>query len=569
MPETLQSLRIERFKRIRDAPFDLGALNVLVGANNSGKSSIIQGLHFAIAVLQTMGLAKKFPASSDKPLSTSLGPNQLIYSPSEDAYALGTDGKLKEAISEAIAISFTLTTGEECRISVRKGRNRNLLVTVENPQTAKKLSGLEHPFSIFSPGLAGVAKTETYVSDGVLLRTLARGDANLVLRNILLRLWDSEEWDPFMQDLHMVFPGSDIKVTWEEESDEFIDVQMHVYGSWVPFELAGTGILQAAQILSYIHRFAPNLVVLDEPDSHLHPNNQRLLCALLRRIAVERSTQVLLTTHSRHVVDAVSNSSGFLWVREGTVDVVGSDQELGILLDIGALDVKERVGGDKTRAVVLTEDELTLALECLLIASGFKLEETAVLPYYGISGINQLRPLVNVIRSTNPSTKIVIHRDRDYLPGSDVKKWREQVLALKVEAFVTDGVDIESHFLEPEHLAELNPEMCLSQFQTLLDEVRTTNHDELVQHFVNGTVDLARKNGTFGKLNTGKLATDAQKIIASGDLRFHSGKIVLSSLRAEYQKRMGENLQIFESTQYLRHDKLVTIAKKTFGSRQS
>ena len=454
VPETLQSLRIERFKRIRDATFDLGTLNVLVGANNSGKSSIIQGLHFAIAVLQTIGLAKKFPTSSNNPLSMSLGPNQLIYSPSENAYALGTDGKLQEDSSEAIAISFTLTTGEQCSIRVRKGRNRNLLVSVEHPQTAKKLSKLEHPFSIFSPGLAGVAKTESYVSDGVLLRTLARGDANLVLRNILLRLWNTAEWNPFLQDLHMVFPGSDIKVAWEKESDEFINVQMHVYGSWVPFELAGTGILQAAQILSYIHRFAPNLVVLDEPDSHLHPNNQRLLCALLRRIAEDRSTQVLLTTHSRHVVDAVGHSSGFLWVRNGTVDSVGPDQELGVLLDIGALDVKERAGNPKTRAVVLTEDALTQGLECLLTASGFKLQETAVLPYYGISGIKQLRPLVNVIYSTNPSTKIIIHRDRDYLSDSEVHEWCKQVRALKVETFVTDGVDIESHFLAPEHLAD-------------------------------------------------------------------------------------------------------------------
>ena len=132
------------------------------------------------------------------------------------------------------------------------------------------------------------------------------------------------------------FPGSDIKVNWEPETDEFINVQIKIYDSWVPFELAGTGILQATQILSYIHRFDPSLVVLDEPDSHLHPNNQRLLCALLRRIAEERSTQIILTTHSRHVVDAVGYNSGFLWVRNGKVDSVGRDEEIGVLLDIGS-----------------------------------------------------------------------------------------------------------------------------------------------------------------------------------------------------------------------------------------
>jgi hypothetical protein len=245
----LQSVRIERFKRIADAPFDLGSLNVLVGANNSGKSSVIQGLHFGVALLQTIGLAKKFPASSES-LSTSLTPNQLIYSPSEDVYALGADGKLVENVEQAICLTLTLETGAWCKLSIRKGRNRNLLVGIEQAQTAKHLSSLERPFSIFSPGLAGIAKTETYLSDGVLLRTLARGDANLVLRNILLRLWNTRQWNPFLSDLHEVFPNSSVKVAFSQETDEFIDVQMRVFSEWVPLELAGTGILQAAQILS-------------------------------------------------------------------------------------------------------------------------------------------------------------------------------------------------------------------------------------------------------------------------------------------------------------------------------
>ena len=205
-------------------------------------------------------------------------------------------------------------------MQIRKGRNRNVNVTVTNTDVATRLASLEQPFSIFSPGLAGIAKNEAYVSDGVLLRTLARGDANLVLRNILLRLRNKEEWDAFLQDLHDVFPTMEFDVKFIQETDEHIDVNVKTNEEWVPIELAGTGVLQATQILSYIHSFDPAIVVLDEPDSHLHPNNQRLLCALLRRIAEERETQVLLTTHSRHVVDALGSAANFLWVRDATVD---------------------------------------------------------------------------------------------------------------------------------------------------------------------------------------------------------------------------------------------------------
>jgi hypothetical protein len=109
-------------------------------------------------------------------------------------YALGPGGKLFEPEDQAIRLDLNMDSGEACSVEVRTGRNRNILVGVTNPQLAQQLSSLEKPFSIFSPGLAGISKRETYVSDGVLFRTLARGDANLVLRNILLRLSGSDAW---------------------------------------------------------------------------------------------------------------------------------------------------------------------------------------------------------------------------------------------------------------------------------------------------------------------------------------------------------------------------------------
>src|SRR4051794_16045511 len=122
----LQSMRIQRFKRINDAAIDLGAVNVFVGGNNSGKSSLIQGLHFGVGLLQTIALSGAWKAS------TSLGPTQLIYSPAEDIYALGMGGKLFEDEDKAIRFDFNLISGESCAVDVRKGRNRNVLVSIKN-----------------------------------------------------------------------------------------------------------------------------------------------------------------------------------------------------------------------------------------------------------------------------------------------------------------------------------------------------------------------------------------------------------------------------------------------------
>ena len=68
----LSAVQIRRFKAIEDAPMDLGPLNVLVGANNSGKSSIIQGLHFGVGILQTVLLSGNW--GTKNPISTSINP---------------------------------------------------------------------------------------------------------------------------------------------------------------------------------------------------------------------------------------------------------------------------------------------------------------------------------------------------------------------------------------------------------------------------------------------------------------------------------------------------------------
>ena len=101
---------------------------------------------------------------------------------------------------------------------------------------------------MFSPGLAGISKREAYVSDGVLFRSLARGDANLVLRNILLRLWPGDEataektkkWEAFLTELREVFPSVDIRVEFDSTLDELINVFITTNGSdWVPLEIVG------------------------------------------------------------------------------------------------------------------------------------------------------------------------------------------------------------------------------------------------------------------------------------------------------------------------------------------
>jgi AAA15 family ATPase/GTPase len=58
MNNRLKSVHIRRFKGITDAPFDTSPINVFIGANNSGKSTLAQVIHFSVGILQSVELAK-------------------------------------------------------------------------------------------------------------------------------------------------------------------------------------------------------------------------------------------------------------------------------------------------------------------------------------------------------------------------------------------------------------------------------------------------------------------------------------------------------------------------------
>lgn len=237
------------------------------------------------------------------------------------------------------------------------------------------------------------------------------------------------------------------------------------------------------------------------------------------------------------------------------------DDEIGVLIDIGALDVKERAGQQGTELVVLTEDENSQMLEVIIGSSGLNISRTVVLPYHGVTGTRQLRPLVKIVRSTNGKAKIVVHRDRDFLKDEEVEEWKAQVKALGVEPFVTAKVDIESYFISPAYLSEANPTVSVDDFKGLITDVVERAIDELTAAYVNGRVDLERKAGTFGKLDLGKLATEASKVVSSDPFRY-SGKIILRAVRAKFRRRYGHNLLTHLVSSHLRDDALVGIARK-------
>ncbi|MEA5554797.1 AAA family ATPase, partial [Anabaena cylindrica UHCC 0172] len=77
------------------------------------------------------------------------------------------------------------------------------------------------------------------------------------------------------------------------------------------FNSSGSGFMQVLQILVPIYRFCPEestVVLLDEPDAHLHPNLQTALANTLRDIQKELGIQIIISTHSTSIIRAADPS---------------------------------------------------------------------------------------------------------------------------------------------------------------------------------------------------------------------------------------------------------------------
>lgn len=582
MSAQMESISVKRFKQLAEFQLDLKDTTVLIGANNAGKSSALQALHFAVSVAQTARLVGDGVNWAKGKFQVSFNPTQLLYSPVADVLSLAHGGQLQEPPESQIEISVACNDGTSCVVSVRRGRNRNIAVVVEGRKLGERLMDLTNPFTIYAPGLAGIAKEERYQSPGVVRRIVARGDANLVLRNVLLMLKDAESaevrdrveqlaqgklkpeemqtwkgaWQRFQEGMRRLFDDIEFEVKFDRDRDEHIEVFFTRPGKpRLPIDAAGTSILQASQILAYITLFRPSVLILDEPDSHLHPNNQRALCNLILELAVEHDFRPLISTHSRHVLDAMRERSTVLWVSNGRKVDFNSVTTASLLMEIGALDSVDYFAGGSIRCLFATEDsaaESIKALHSLLSVNGFKLPETDIRAYSGCTKIDSAKVLRGFLADKASHVQFVLHRDRDYMADESAQKFDTEIKGIGAFPFLTAHSDAEGYFINADHLAHLNAGLTVARAQELIDEATEKAKDKSLTTLTNLRFEVAQRERKGGKApDVFEIADAARKDYEADPAKWRRGKPVLNLLKQLIHQELGKTANIIEPSPYV------------------
>lgn len=546
----IEKIEIQNFKNISKLTLELENLNVLVGSNNSGKSSILQAIQFAISVAQTTNFENSRWNNTTNKLPTSLTPEQLIYAPFRDVYSLALGGKLKTEYETAIQIEFTeKDTQNVSKVLIRKGKNKNIATEIHNKQIGELLRKIEEPFTIYVPGLAGIPSFEELKSPGLVRRAAARGDANNVFRNIIWLLHENpESWESFITDVKDIFPEIEIIATFNQERDEHLNIQIQDSDKILPIDAAGTGFLQVLQILSYINIYKPKILLLDEPDAHLHPNNQRKLAKKLYDLSVSKGFQIIMSTHSRHLLYELESISKINWINSGKL-IEEDINIINVLMDIGALDKGDLLRNDKLKLIVLTEDEDQIPIKTLIQASEIPLEEIEVWSYKGCSDVKTANVLSAFILKSAPTIKIAIHRDRDYFNDTEIQEIINGYNDNIEYHFVTDRTDIEAQLLVPEHINYLYPIITIERAGEIINSSYTDTFAKSRKKYINTLTDKSLKDRQGHK--AGDNLEIAEKNITENPQRYAHGKIVIGDLKSKLQKEMGKNADLFKPSKFI------------------
>ena len=231
----LTKLTLEKFKRVDKVEIDLHSLNVLVGGNNAGKSSVLQGIHFSVIAAISSREAGKDTFTQDA----------LLYCPArsfeELRHGLGYLNQSQFGHLKLDAV-FPDETVAQYKVRIYRGRNEGNVgcQRTGSSKIGSMVASSDNLFSIYVPGLAGVSQSEQFRTESVVRRSVASGDANLYLRNVLWLIKQKNKLSALIKSMRTLFPTFEILLEFNPQRDVVINASISISGRYCPVELVGT-----------------------------------------------------------------------------------------------------------------------------------------------------------------------------------------------------------------------------------------------------------------------------------------------------------------------------------------
>lgn len=321
----ITTLTLKNFKSIEQQTYEFAQFDLLVGRNNSGKSTVLQALAIWQFCVDEFRRAKRRGSTGKQvvlPNFTALPVpefNLLWREKVDRRYPTVNGAKKQEFILVEIDVTWISDTPEPtpCSFGVK--------LRYSSPQTIYAIpsEGWEHfrrlegnpnqpdsflPIIAYVPPFSGLEPNEEWRDDGPLRKQIGKAQPGSVLRNLLLRVWEEnrKDWAEIKRVIQQWFSVDLKDPQYERGVDTQIICEYKQGDKSYDIISGGSGFHQTLTLLAFFYGYQPTTILLDEPDAHLHVNLQReILDYFKNQKALQRNTQFLIATHAEEFIRGV------------------------------------------------------------------------------------------------------------------------------------------------------------------------------------------------------------------------------------------------------------------------
>lgn len=320
----ITALTLRNFKSIGEQTYKFTQFDLLVGRNNSGKSTILQSLAIWQFCVDEFRRAKRRGSTGKQvvlPNFTALPVpefNLLWKEKTDRRYPIKEGSKKQEFVLVEIDVTWITETPEpqKCSFGVKlrySSPQAIYAIPSEGWEHFRDLEGDSESSSIlpviaYVPPFSGLEPNEEWRDDGPLRKQVGKAQPGSVLRNLLLRVWTENrgDWSEIQKVIREWFSVELKAPEYERGVDTQIVCEYKQGDKSYDIISGGSGFHQTLTLLAFFYGYKPTTILLDEPDAHLHVNLQReILDYFKNRKAVQRNTQFLVATHAEEFIQGV------------------------------------------------------------------------------------------------------------------------------------------------------------------------------------------------------------------------------------------------------------------------
>lgn len=318
----IRAVKIRRFKRFEEVAFDLNGRHVvLAGPNNMGKTTILQAISaWSLGFRRWKelndfqrhrGFYTKAPIARQAFSAVPLRRFDLMWANRDYEGAL----EIEIVSTEGWAINMEFIADSTEQIFVRPDQH-------VDPGVLRG-ARLE---SVFVPAMTGLSKEEPlYARPETVADLLGQAKPGDVLRNLLVQANHSEKaWGALCNSIEKLFG---YKLLPPDATGAYIVAEYQAAPAGPTFDIssAGSGFQQILMLVTFLNTRPATVLLLDEPDAHLHVILQDAIYGELREVAARQQSQLVIATHSEVIINSVDPRE--LWVMLQTARPLAEDAE--------------------------------------------------------------------------------------------------------------------------------------------------------------------------------------------------------------------------------------------------